>query len=52
MVFGEEIVKRYMRKPNHSTFEKLPHTWLGKRKEETYGKLELMTYEDYLNEFE
>lgn len=40
--FGDELVKRYFRKPNQSTFAKLPHMWLTGRKSETYGKLEII----------
>lgn len=42
MRFGDELIKRYFRKPNQSTFNKLPHMWLTGRKEETYGKLEIV----------
>lgn len=40
--YGEELVKRYFRKPNQSTFNRLKHTWLTGRKEETYGKLKIV----------
>lgn len=49
MVYEGEIYKRWFRKPNKSTFNNLPHTWLTKRKEETYGKLEIILYEDFKN---
>lgn len=42
MRYGSEVVKRYFRKPGKTTFEKLPHTWLTNRKEETYGKLTIV----------
>ena len=47
MMFAGEIVKKYHRKPNTSTFAKLPNTWLRGKKEATYGKLEIVTYEEY-----
>ena len=42
MRFGDELVKRYFRKPNKSTFNKLPNMWLTNRKSETYGKLTIV----------
>lgn len=44
LVFGTEIVHRYYRKPNKSTFAKLSTLYVKNRQEETIGKLKLREY--------
>lgn len=41
IVFGNEVVKGYYRKPNKSTFDRLSGMYMRGRKEETMGKLEI-----------
>lgn len=47
MVFQNEIVKGYHRKPGQSTFNSLHTIYVRGRKRETIGKLVIMTYSEY-----
>lgn len=47
MVFEGEIISRWFRKPRQTTFAKLPYTWAKGRKDETYGKMEIISYEQF-----
>lgn len=44
MCYEGRIVKGYLRKPNFNTFQKIHNMWLTHRKEETYGKLYIESY--------
>lgn len=42
-----KIVKRYMRKPNPSTYRDLSILYCASRKKETFGKLKIVSYVEY-----
>lgn len=44
MVFEGEIIKRWYRRPNKSTFDKLGRTFIKGRRDETIGRLEIIPY--------
>lgn len=48
MIFEGEIINRYFRKPNKSTFNKLQYLELRDRPE-TLGNLKLVEYKNYVN---
>lgn len=51
VLYNDEIVKRYFRKPNKSTFTKLPILKI-KGRPETLGKLNLIEYKEYVKRIE
>ena len=46
MVFGTQIVRKYLRKPNRSTFAKVGRMWIPGN-HDSLGKLELIPYAQY-----
>ena len=42
IMYKDEFVKGYTRRPNPSTFDQVKGMWLRGRKNETYGKLEIV----------
>ena len=49
LVFDGKIYNKWHRRPNKSTFARLPHTWVKGKKGESYGKCVIMEYKEYAN---
>ena len=43
-----KVIKSWFRKPAKTTFAKLPYQWERDNKDATYGKLKIITVDEYL----